>query len=151
MTIELYPTVWGHVKEWFFSLPAFAQVVSSIAGAILGCVGVWKIMLSIWKWWITLRDNRILNILEENKRNIDIQRGGKNWVPAAIPLDQIALECKRSHVSTKKSLLRLEKKHKVYETKDGWKLGERPPSPKTFEELSASPTRLERWTPPWER
>lgn len=88
---------------------------------------VWDMLRKTYEYWSTRKDQRVLNILKESRRDMLVKlRPGLHVVCTPRPVVEIARKANREPESVYCSLRRLEDRGEVHEVRDGWNLGRRP-------------------------
>jgi hypothetical protein len=100
------------VESWklIVALPAFAAGVG--------------MLYKMWQWLMSWHDKPVLGFFQDRARRCRLMDNPKPVYPLEASISEVATHLGRSDKSVRRSLLRLERKHKLVETKRGWELPE---------------------------
>jgi hypothetical protein len=104
----------GESWKLILALPAFAAGIGIL----------YKMCQWLWQWLMSWRDKPVLGFFQDRARRCRLMDNPKPAYPLPPSISEVATQLGRSDKSVRKSLLRLERKHKLVETRRGWELPE---------------------------
>jgi hypothetical protein len=102
------------IKSWKFIIGGL--IALPVLAAAIG------VILKAWRWLVDCHDAPVLRYFQDCARRCRLAVSPRPLYPPPPTISEIASYVKRSEKSVHKSLLRLERKEKLVETKRGWEL-----------------------------
>lgn len=102
------------IKSWKFIIGGL--IALPVLAAAIG------VIVKAWRWLVDCHDAPVLRFFQDRARRCRLKLNPTKVYPLAPTISEIASYLKRGEESVHKSLLRLEHKGKLIETKRGWEL-----------------------------
>jgi|SRR5208337_1808920 len=102
------------IKSWKFIIGGLVALP-----ALAAAIGV---IIKVWHRLVDWHDAPVLGLFQDRARRCRLKVNPTNVYPLPPTISEIASYVKRNEKSVHKSLLRLEHKQKLVETKRGWEL-----------------------------
>jgi hypothetical protein len=102
------------IKSWKFIIGGLVALT-----ALAGAIGV---IIRLWQWLVAWHDAPVLGFFQDRARRCRLKLNPAKVYPLPPTISEIASHIKRSEKSVHKSLMRLEHKRKLIETRNGWEL-----------------------------
>jgi hypothetical protein len=99
---------WKYIIGGLLALPALAAAIGVIT--------------KMRQWLVDWHDAPVLRFFQDRARRCRLKVNPVRVYPLPPTIPQIASHVKRSETSVHKSLLRLERREKLIETRNGWEL-----------------------------